>query len=178
MRRWPPSPWTPSLLLPNSAVTCPVWSLELTVLRYHLVMHIDLCVDVIARVWLWVFGQVAEQLSKVQGVKKVLVAQHEAYKGLLPGKPNFTWFCSWVCVLNGRFTNMAWSVWRVRDGGIEWFKWKTFFHRGADASHLGNPETVQFHTHLCGSFCFRKGKSRAEVEDVGLKGWHSVVFIM
>ncbi|TRY97364.1 hypothetical protein DNTS_033006 [Danionella cerebrum] len=29
-------------------------------------------------------AQVAEQLSKVQGVKKVLVAQHEAYKGLLP----------------------------------------------------------------------------------------------
>ncbi|XP_051546087.1 electron transfer flavoprotein subunit alpha, mitochondrial-like isoform X1 [Myxocyprinus asiaticus] len=29
-------------------------------------------------------AKVAEQLSKVQGVKKVLVAQHEAYKGLLP----------------------------------------------------------------------------------------------
>ncbi|XP_055047785.1 electron transfer flavoprotein subunit alpha, mitochondrial [Misgurnus anguillicaudatus] len=29
-------------------------------------------------------AKVAEQLTKVQGVKKVLVAQHEAYKGLLP----------------------------------------------------------------------------------------------
>lgn len=30
--------------------------------------------------------QVAEQLSQVEGVKKVLVAQHDVYKGLLPGK--------------------------------------------------------------------------------------------
>lgn len=45
-----------------------------------------------------------------------------------------------------------------------------FFHRGADTPHLGNPETVQFHTHLCGSFCFRKGKSKADDEEVGRKG--------
>lgn len=30
--------------------------------------------------------QVVEQLSQVEGVKKVLVAQHDVYKGLLPGK--------------------------------------------------------------------------------------------
>lgn len=30
-------------------------------------------------------SQVAEQISKVQGVKKVLVAQHDSYKGFLPG---------------------------------------------------------------------------------------------
>lgn len=30
--------------------------------------------------------QVAEQLSQVEGVKKVLVAQDDVYKGLLPGK--------------------------------------------------------------------------------------------
>lgn len=30
--------------------------------------------------------QVVEQISKVQGVKKVLVAQHDSYKGFLPGK--------------------------------------------------------------------------------------------
>ena len=29
--------------------------------------------------------QVVEEVSKVQGVKKVLVAQHDAYKGALPG---------------------------------------------------------------------------------------------
>lgn len=29
--------------------------------------------------------QVVEQISKVQGVKKVLVAQHDSYKGALPG---------------------------------------------------------------------------------------------
>lgn len=29
--------------------------------------------------------QVAEEISKVQGVKKVLVAQHDSYKGALPG---------------------------------------------------------------------------------------------
>lgn len=44
-----------------------------------------ICRRLISEVWLWLFGQVAEQLSKVQGVKKVLVAQHEAYKGSLPG---------------------------------------------------------------------------------------------
>lgn len=53
-----------------------------------------------------------------------------------------------------------------------------FFHRGADTPHLGNPETVQFHTHLCGSFCFRKGKSKADDEEVGLKGRHSVVYVI
>ena len=31
------------------------------------------------------FFQVVEEISKVQGVKKVLVAQHDAYKGALPG---------------------------------------------------------------------------------------------
>lgn len=30
--------------------------------------------------------QVAEQLSQVEGVKKVLVAQHDVYNGMLPGK--------------------------------------------------------------------------------------------
>ncbi len=31
-------------------------------------------------------SQVVEEISKVQGVKKVLVAQHDSYKGFLPGK--------------------------------------------------------------------------------------------
>lgn len=30
-------------------------------------------------------SQVVEQIRKVQGVKKVLVAQHDSYKGSLPG---------------------------------------------------------------------------------------------
>lgn len=46
MTRWPPSPWTPSLLLINSAVMCPVWLLERTVRRYYLFMPIDLCVAI------------------------------------------------------------------------------------------------------------------------------------
>lgn len=29
--------------------------------------------------------QVVEEISKVQGVKKVLVVQHDSYKGALPG---------------------------------------------------------------------------------------------
>lgn len=33
-----------------------------------------------------IFSQVVEEISKVQGVKKVLVAQHDSYKGFLPGK--------------------------------------------------------------------------------------------
>lgn len=91
MTRWPPSPWTPSLLLINSAVTCPVWLLERTVQRYSLFISIGFCVaswkpDFRALISLWVFGQVAEQLSKVQGVKKILIAQHASYKGSLPGK--------------------------------------------------------------------------------------------
>lgn len=32
------------------------------------------------------FSQIVEEISKVQGVKKVLVAQHDSYKGFLPGK--------------------------------------------------------------------------------------------
>ena len=30
-------------------------------------------------------NQVVEQLSKVEGLSKILVAEHEAYKGFLPG---------------------------------------------------------------------------------------------
>ena len=30
-------------------------------------------------------NQVVEELSKVEGLSKILVAEHEAYKGLLPG---------------------------------------------------------------------------------------------
>lgn len=44
MTRWPPSPWTPSLLLINSAVMCPVWLLERTVRRYSLFISIGFCV--------------------------------------------------------------------------------------------------------------------------------------
>lgn len=35
-------------------------------------------------------SQVAQDLCKVAGVAKVLVAQHDAYKGLLPGEV-FQW---------------------------------------------------------------------------------------
>ena len=35
---------------------------------------------------LFVYIQVAEQVSKVSGVKKVLLADNEAFKGFLPGK--------------------------------------------------------------------------------------------
>lgn len=31
------------------------------------------------------FCQVVEEISQIQGVKKVLVAQHDSYKGFLPG---------------------------------------------------------------------------------------------
>ena len=31
------------------------------------------------------FYQVVEELSKVEGLSKILVAEHEAYKGFLPG---------------------------------------------------------------------------------------------
>lgn len=31
------------------------------------------------------FFQVVEELSKVEGLSKILVAEHEAYKGFLPG---------------------------------------------------------------------------------------------
>lgn len=34
----------------------------------------------------FVYEQVAEQVSQAEGVKKVLVAQHDVFKGLLPGK--------------------------------------------------------------------------------------------
>ncbi|KAK6294335.1 hypothetical protein J4Q44_G00351650 [Coregonus suidteri] len=34
-------------------------------------------------------AKVADQISKVQGVKKILVAQHDCYKGLLPGASAF-----------------------------------------------------------------------------------------
>lgn len=34
----------------------------------------------------WMYSQVVEEIGKVQGVKKVLVAQHDCYKGFLPGK--------------------------------------------------------------------------------------------
>jgi hypothetical protein len=41
--------------------------------------------------WKLVFqSQVAEDLCKVAGVAKVLVAQHDVYKGLLPGEA-FQW---------------------------------------------------------------------------------------
>ena len=30
-------------------------------------------------------NQVVEELSKVEGLSKILVAEHEAYKGFLPG---------------------------------------------------------------------------------------------
>lgn len=41
----------------------------------------------------WIFfSQVVEEISKVHGVKKVLVAQHDCYKGFLPGKSDA---CSW-----------------------------------------------------------------------------------
>lgn len=30
--------------------------------------------------------QVVEELSKVEGISKIFVAEHEAYKGFLPGK--------------------------------------------------------------------------------------------
>lgn len=34
----------------------------------------------------YLYFQVVEQISKVQGVKKVLVAQNDSYKGFLPGE--------------------------------------------------------------------------------------------
>lgn len=37
-------------------------------------------------------NQVVEELSKVEGVSKILVAEHEAYKGFLPGIQ-----CTYVC---------------------------------------------------------------------------------
>jgi len=32
-------------------------------------------------------SQVAEELAQAEGVSKLLVAQHEGYRGFLPGKP-------------------------------------------------------------------------------------------
>ena len=32
-----------------------------------------------------VLSQVVEELSKVEGISKILVAEHEGYKGFLPG---------------------------------------------------------------------------------------------
>ena len=34
--------------------------------------------------------QVVEELSKVEGLSKILVAEHEAYKGFLPGTAMYT----------------------------------------------------------------------------------------
>ena len=42
------------------------------------------------RCWLYHFScdsQVAEELAQAEGVSKLLVAQHEGYRGFLPGKP-------------------------------------------------------------------------------------------
>lgn len=37
-------------------------------------------------------NQVVEELSKVEGLSKILVAEHEAYKGFLPGIQ-----CTYLC---------------------------------------------------------------------------------
>lgn len=101
MTSWRPSRSMPSLLPASWVARCRVWWRGPTVQRLvRFVVSLEVprkkhkcnggeekktkCRSELNTAWM--YSQVVEEISKVQGVKKVLVAQHDCYKGFLPGE--------------------------------------------------------------------------------------------
>lgn len=79
-----------------------------------------------------------EEISKVQGVKKVLVVQNDSCKGALPGTGHHQ-----CCHL---FDDI--------------YSHLVLFSRGAHATHLGHTKAVQLHPYMCRCICLWKGNTK------------------
>lgn len=120
MTSWRPSRSMPSPLPASWVARCRVWSLGQTAQRLvRFVMLWGFSANTQLR-WskfriAWMFSQVVEEISKVQGVKKVLVAQHDCYKGFLPGKWNASswWQNLTLCLFVGPVFGRKEQVFKV-----------------------------------------------------------------
>lgn len=130
----------------------------------------------------WTCSQVVEEISKVQGVKKVLVAQHDCYKGFLPGKWNRTsWLRKEKTAIISQ-TKRTFYVFRVlclpvclSQAVVLFLLFPNCSIRGTDSACPEHTKAVQFYPHLCRRLCFWQGKRLTSTKSFSFKCFSAVI---